>query len=246
MALLVIEHDPAETTGRLGQTLRDHGHRLNIIALDRGASLPPDLDDLDGLIIMGGPQNADETAKFPYLADELDFIKRAHNAKLPIVGICLGAQLIAAALGGEVKAMPQREVGWHPLKLAFPGTIDPLYAGIPWDSMQVHLHGQEVTKLPPGGTPLASSKMCKLQAFKLGLTTYAFQYHLEYDRKALSTHLNCNFSREAGLDPQDAARQTQQHYDAYDRLSDRLCENIALLLFPIDKRIATRETAGTH
>src|SRR5690606_13233304 len=100
------------------------------------------------------------------------YLRQAHEANVPMVGICLGLQLIATALGGKVEAMPAAEVGWHTVKLAFPGTIDPIYAGIPWQHMQFHLHGQEVTALPPGATPLAASKVCKNQAVKVGLKTY--------------------------------------------------------------------------
>ncbi|NJL31133.1 MAG: type 1 glutamine amidotransferase [Phycisphaerales bacterium] len=131
MSLLVLVHAETEGPGVLGRVLQDHGHKLRFINLYQNLPLPPDLDNVDGLVIMGGPMNVDETAQHPWLVEEMACIKSAHQAGLPIVGICLGAQLIAAALGGEVKAMPQAEIGWHALKLAFPGTTDPLFAGTP-------------------------------------------------------------------------------------------------------------------
>ncbi len=236
MSLLVFVHAENEGPCVLGRFLQDHGHKLRFVQLHQNQPVPPDLDDVDGLVIMGGSMNVDEVSQHPWLADEMAYIKRVHEAGKPMVGVCLGAQLIAAALGGEVKAMPKAEVGWHPIKLAFPGTTDPLLAGTPWTSVQFHLHGQEVTKLPPDGVPLAGSALCKQQAFRVGLTTYAFQYHFEWNTVDLSAVLRDPFIGKTGHDSQMIAKDIATHYDTYRRLGDRLSENIAELLFPIDKR----------
>ena len=236
MSLLVFVHAAHEGPCVLGRILQDHGHKLCFVHLHQNQPVPPDLDLVDGLVIMGGPMNIDEIAEHPWLTEEMAYIRTAHQAGKPIVGICLGAQLIAAALGGEVKAMPQPEVGWHPLKLAFPGTTDPLLAGIPWNTMQFHLHGQEVTKLPPDALTLAGSTLCRQQAFRVGLTTYAFQYHFEWNKDDLTTVLGDPFITRTGHDPQVIQQDIAKHYTTYRRLGDRLSENITELLFPIDRR----------
>lgn len=236
MSVLVFQHEKTESSGRLGWALQSQGHRLRTIGLYAGESVPVDLDNVDGIISMGGTPNVDQADQYPWMKPEMEYLKAAHDAGVPIVGVCLGAQLVAAALGGEVKPMASPEVGWHNVKLSFPGTIDPLYAGIPWDTVQFHLHGQEVTKLPPGGTPLAGSKACKIQAFKVGLTTYAFQYHFEWDQKTINEVVQNGLVKQAGVSPQQIIDQNAQHYDGFARLGERLCENIATLLMPVDKR----------
>lgn len=236
MALVVFQHHKNEPPAALGDILRDRGHKLRVVALYNNEPVPADLDDVDGIVSMGGPQNVGETDKFPYLAAEMDYIKKAHAAGKPIVGVCLGAQLIAKTLGGEVAAMATPEVGWAPIKQAFPGTIDTLYQGIPWDTMQMHMHGQEVTKLPPGGVPLAGSKACKTQAFKVGLRTYGFQYHFEWREEDIKLAAKDELVAKAGSSADAITNGVAQHFDGYRRLGNRLAETMALMLFPIDKR----------
>lgn len=240
MAILTFQHHPAEPTCRLGEALQDVGHRLRVIELYNGEPLPVDLDDVDGVISMGGPMNVDRVGEHPWIEGELDLIKRAHDAKLPVVGICLGAQFIAKALGGEVGPMDAAEVGFGPLKLAFPGTTDPIYAGIPWDTTTFHAHAQQVTELPPGATPLAGSPACKTQAFKVGLTTYAFQYHFEWDRADLARVLSAltPWLTEIGSDIEAIKADIDNHYGLYRHLGDRLCRTLTDLVFPLDKRLS--------
>lgn len=240
MAILIFQHHRAEPTCRLGETLQDIGHRLRTVALYEGESLPSDLDDVDGVISMGGPMNVDQADAFPWIEGEMALIKQAHEAKLPVVGICLGAQLVAKALGGEVGPMEQAEVGFGPLRLAFPGTTDPIYAGIPWSTTTFHAHAQQVTDLPPGATPLAGSPACKNQAFKVGLTTYAFQYHFEWDRADLARVLSSmtGWLTEIGADVPAIKADIDKSYPMYRHLGDRLCRTLTDLVFPLDKRLS--------
>ncbi|MEX0652518.1 MAG: type 1 glutamine amidotransferase [Phycisphaeraceae bacterium] len=239
MAILVFQHHRFESAARLGDILRDEGHHLNVLRLDEGDPFPPDLDDVDGIISLGGPMNVEDQNDHPWITEELALLKDAHAAGLPMVGICLGAQLIAAALDGKVQAMPAAEMGWHTIKLAFPGTIDPIYAGIPWQHMQFHLHGQEVTELPAAATPLAGSKVCKNQAFKAGLKAYGFQYHFEYNKSQLRAAIDGHeaWIGQAQGDIQTMRSEVDTYYDLYRHLGDRLCHNLANLLFPLDKRL---------
>ncbi len=236
MSLLVLQHTPAEDAAQLGRVLSSHGHRLRVVRLDEGDALPPDLDDIDGLIVMGGPQNVDQVKVYEWLTDEIEFVKQAHAAGRPIVGVCLGAQIIATALGGKVEAMNEPEVGWHDVRSAFPGTIDTVLAGVPWKTTQFHLHGQQVTEPPAGAAVLAGSDACRVQAFKVGLRVYGFQYHFEWDRDELDLFCDDSIVRQSNVEPQSIRIQIDDHYDSYRRVGDRLCENIATYLFPIDKR----------
>jgi GMP synthase (glutamine-hydrolysing) len=237
MAILIFEHSPRSTIARLGLTLRDTGHRLRIVALHRGEPIPPDLDDVDGIISCGGPQSATDDA-LEWLEPEMELLRAAHEAEMPIVGLCLGCQILARALGGEVGRMEKPEIGWHEVSLTPVGREDPLFAGVAWKSMQPHWHHEHVTALPPGARLLASSAHCKGQAWSAGLRTYAFQWHVEMNRDSLDGFAQHDAAgMKAAHATLDALHKgTETHWPAFERLSQRLFDQIALLLMPVDRR----------
>jgi len=239
MAIVVFEHHAMETSARLGQVLRDHGFRLRTVRLYAGDAIPPDLDDVDGIISMGGPMNVDQTADYPWIEQECAYLKAGHEANLPIVGICLGAQLIAHALGGKVTAMNKPEIGWSPVRQFRPGFPDTIFSGIPWQTDQFHTHGYEVSELPPGGALLASSEACRHQAFRVGLMTYAFQYHFEWTREDINGVLAQfgDWITSSGGNIEAIRQETDQKYENYRRLGDKLCVNLATMLFCIEHRL---------
>lgn len=239
MAILVFQHSDIGGPGRLGMTLRDHGHKLHIVRPDKGEAVPPDLDNVDGVIALGGPQNVDENlgsggAKWPWMAKEMTLLKQAHERHLPIVGICLGHQMLGAALGGEIAPMARGEYGFHTVTLSPAGHTDPILAGVRWSMPAFQTHGREVVKGPPGAQILASSKACKVQAFRIGLRSYGFQWHFEADRSGVDAFLKNAAAglAESGMSPDQAAKQADEQYAEFARLSDRICVNIASLLTP--------------
>ena len=237
MAIIVFQHHPNEGPAMLGAALQHDGHRLRIIRLYDGDSVPDDLNDTDGVVSMGGPMNVDQADQHPWIEREMRYLKIAHESGVPIVGICLGAQLIAAALGGKVAQMSEPEIGWHLVNLSFPGTTNPIFTGITWRSDQFHIHGQEVTQLPKGSVVLAGSEKCKAQAFRVGQTTYAFQYHFEWDLNDLKVVARDPFIDSAGLSGEQILQEANEYYDPYRRLGDRLSHTIAMTLFPIAARV---------
>ncbi|RMH10790.1 MAG: type 1 glutamine amidotransferase [Planctomycetota bacterium] len=235
--IVVLQHSKHGGPGRIGMTLRDHGFRLDIRRVDLapdagGRAVPPDLDNVHGVLALGGPQNVDES--HPWLDPEREFLARAHAAGLPVVGICLGAQLIAQALGGSVGPMDTPEAGFAPVDLLTPAQTDPLFSGIAWRSWQFHSHAYEVKELPPGAQLLASSQRCKVQAFKCGMRTLGIQYHPEYDRAMIeSSHTNAQaLFAGANVTIDELSRQADKYYPSFARLGDRLALNLATLCFP--------------
>lgn len=237
MAILVFEHSARSGVGRLGQTLRNYGHKLRIVRLHVGEPMPIDLDDVDGIVSCGGPQSSNDDS-LPWLQPQMELLRAASQAEMPVVGICLGCQMLARALGGEVRTMDRPEIGWHEVHLTPTGREDPLYAGIAWTSVQAHWHGDEVSTLPQGARLLASSNHCKVQSWAIGLRTYGFQYHPEIDQHGMDAFTSDNPDGlvRAGITPEELRKQTQKHYPAFARLSDRLFDAIALLLMPVDRR----------
>ncbi len=249
MSILIFQHHDIGTPGRLGLTLRDHGFKLRIVRPDKGDPIPPDLDDVDGIVALGGPQNVDENlssggSRWPWMAKEMDLLRQAHERALPIVGICLGHQMIAAALGGEVAKMDKSEQGFHDVTIGPPGHTDTILAGIRWTFPAFQSHGRQVTKAPPGAAILASSKQCKIQSFRLGLRTYGFQWHFECDRAGVDALLKASANQlaDSGLNAESAAKQAEEKYPVFARLSDRLSVNIAsMLMAPVWRESLRRD-----
>lgn len=236
MAILVLQHSQTCRPGRLGLTLRDHAFKLDIRRVDQGDPLPGDLDDVDGIISLGGPQQVDQD--LPWIDGECALLRAAHEAQLPIVGICLGHELLAKALGGEVGPSQTPEAGFVDVDILPGAHTDTLLAGIAWHSPQFAHHSYEVTKAPPGAQVLAKSAACAIQAFRAGLRSYGFQYHFEADRTIIEAimHDGCPNPAHRHVDGGAIDAQLERHYATFARLADRLCVNIATCLIP---RVAT-------
>lgn len=240
--LLVLEHSVSDTLGTLRDVLLGNAHALRICRLHRGERLPEDLDDIDGIIALGGPGSANDAS--PTTRRELELIRTAHAMGLPLLGICLGSQLFAKALGGEVAPMAAGpEVGWHSVRLNAIGREDPLFAGIAWESMQFHWHHEEVTTLPTSARLLASSAACRVQAWVLGLRTYGIQFHPELDESTVHRMIREGAHDLSGaridggrIDPNTLVAGTHTHLPTMQRLAQRIFEQWALFVAPVDRR----------
>ena len=237
MATLVFEHSHTAGCDRLGETLRDHGHRMNFVRLHQGDPVPSSLENVDAVITCGGPFNIQDNPD--WLEPQMDLLRQANALALPIVGICLGCQILAKALGGEVGELKRgMQLGWHDVKLNHIGREDPIYAGIAWNSMQAHWNRQGVTKLPDGARVLASSEKCPVEAWAMGLRTYGLQYHPEIYADTFSKWAadDPKGLEEVDISAEDLSRQTEMLFPTFERLSKRLFESIALLVMPVDRR----------
>lgn len=242
MPILILQHGPSGTPGRLGTTLRDHGFNMDIRRLDLppgplNRGVPLDLDDLRGIVILGGEQNVTDINRYPWMQAEAALIRKAHAAAIPIVGICLGAQLIAHALGGQVGPKDQPDCGFRMMDVTIAGQTETMMAGVPWRSPQLFFCGQEVKTAAPGTMVLASSETTKIAAYKIGLRTYGFLNHFECDHVMAADFgaTACGTGGTGGR--QSIGEQIAANYATYARVSERLCKNIADYLFPESRRL---------
>lgn len=170
MRVTVLQHVPFEGPGAIAPWLRAHGHSVEICALFEGQPLPS-LNELEALVVMGGPMGVHDTGAYPWLGPECDLLQKVMSKDLPLLGICLGAQLMALALGAEVHPGPSREIGWWPLQVEA-GAL-PIQSG----SEVFHWHGDRFD-LPENCQSLARTEPCPHQAFRLG-RALGLQFHLE-------------------------------------------------------------------
>ena len=179
MRFLVLQHIDIEHPGIFRDFMRADGIAWDAVELDEGEAIPP-LDGYDALISMGGPMDVFEEDAHPWLADEKVAIREAVAERdMPFLGVCLGHQLLADALGGRVETMAEPEVGVMEVSLTEEGRADSLLAGLDARVTCLQWHGCAVTELPDGAVGLASSPLCAIQAFRVGRHAYGLQYHVE-------------------------------------------------------------------
>ncbi|HEY7062816.1 MAG TPA: type 1 glutamine amidotransferase [Chloroflexota bacterium] len=177
MRALVFQHVDCEHPGLFGDLLHVVGASITVVRLDAGDAIP-DPTAYDALLVFGGPMNVDEEAAHPWLAAENAAIQRAIQAGQPFLGVCLGAQLLAKALGASVTANPVPEVGFDTVTLTPAGRADPLFRGCPPALPVFQWHG-DTFALPAGARLLATAPACAHQAFRHGACAYGLQFHVE-------------------------------------------------------------------
>lgn len=183
MKIHYLQHVAFEGPAAIIDWARVNNHGISGTFLHAKQSLPNE-NDFDWLIVMGGPMSVNDTDQHPWLQPEIALIADAIAANKPVLGVCLGAQLIARALGASVGPSPQKEIGWFPVTgeaLA----ADNLFAGLPAQFTPLHWHGEAV-ELPAGAWRLARTPGCPVQAFQYGAKVIGLQFHLEATPKSVA------------------------------------------------------------
>ncbi|MGH2834249.1 MAG: type 1 glutamine amidotransferase, partial [Solirubrobacteraceae bacterium] len=179
---LVIQHVPFEGPGLIAELALREGLSVEVCRVFEEAC-PTDSRELAGLVVMGGPMGVNDTSEHPHLTDELKLIQSALALQKPILGVCLGAQLLAHALGARVYPGESQEIGWGTVTLTLDGRSDPVLGAPAAAVLPVfHWHG-ETFDLPDGAVALARSERYANQAFGFGRCAYGFQFHVEVDRE---------------------------------------------------------------
>jgi GMP synthase (glutamine-hydrolysing) len=176
--IIVLQHHRAEGIGVIGEALSTAAHAWQYVKAFDGQPVPKDLKGAGGLIVMGGPMGVYEQDRYPWLTDEIRLIESAIKDGKPVLGICLGSQLIAAALGAKVVKGTDPELGWYRVTLDANAAEDRIFSGMPREFTPCHWHG-DIFDLPAGAVHLASSEKTPNQAFRYGDSTWAVLFHLE-------------------------------------------------------------------
>ena len=225
--LLIFQHISFEILGTLHPLLKARGFRLRYTNFGRHAHAHPDVSRYNGLVVLGGPMNVDDLERHPHLAVEVELIRQAIEQGIPVLGICLGAQLIAKALGAPVSANGAKEIGWYDVSPTVEAKDDPLLRNFGKVEKIFQWHS-DTFELPPGAVPLATSQTCHRQAFRYGTNVYGFQFHLEVDERLIERWLtvpeHCAELTDGGgrFDPTIIRRETTLHIYRSQSLSEQV------------------------
>jgi GMP synthase-like glutamine amidotransferase len=229
MRALVLQHVAVEGPGTLASYLEARGWTLETVALYEGARLPEDAQEYQAVIVMGGPMGVYDEAEYPFLRDEHRFLTRVLGQGVPLLGICLGSQLLAKALGARVYRNPQKEIGWYTVDLTPAGATDPLFAGLTSPVPVFQWHG-DAFDLPTGATPLASSPLCTNQAFRYGDRVYGLLFHLELTPDIIHSWLAAFHDELASLqgtiDPARIVAEMPHRCAEYQQVGSRVFANL--------------------
>jgi GMP synthase-like glutamine amidotransferase len=220
LSVLVFQHEAHDGPGYIGEALLRRGARLTRIRLDKGETIP-ERPDYDLLLVMGGTMNVYQEGKYPWLIEETQVIRQAVDGGKAVLGICLGGQLLAKALGAKVHVGAAREIGLIPIGLNLAGEVDPLFDGLsPLEAAEWH---DDTFDIPDGAIPLASSEGCAHQAFRFGESVYGLQFHPE-----VSPMMLAEWIKEAGQSPDESSfqRAIEARAGALETQADRLVDNL--------------------
>jgi len=224
--ILICQHVGYEILGTLNPLFKEAGFRLRYLNFGRFPDLRPEVDGYDGIVLLGGPMNVDQEARFPHLTHEIRMVETAMKRGLPVLGICLGSQLIAKALGAWVGRNPSREIGWHEVALTEAGRKDPILTHFQEKESLFHWHG-DTFELPAGAVHLAASSTCQNQAFRYGERIYGFQFHLEVDQPMIDRwlvvpqHLGELAETQGKMSPERIREETPRRIERLKALSEK-------------------------
>jgi GMP synthase (glutamine-hydrolysing) len=231
--VLIVRHVPHEGPGTIGDALdrSNVSYKMFDAFHDRRPTF--DAEQYSGLVVMGGPMNVDETDAFPFLADEVKWIQAAVERKMPVLGVCLGSQLLAKALGARVYKNRIKEIGWYDLELLPAAADDPLFRGVATPMTVFHWHG-DTFDLPAGAVQLARSPQCENQAFRYGSNAFGLQFHMEVTEDIVNEWLCetgncCELDGLDYIDPAAIRKQTPQQLPKMAAVGEKVFDRFVAL-----------------
>ena len=217
MNVLAVVHGANCPAGSFADVVAERGHRLDIWSMAWGTPPPRPVDDYGAVLLFGGAMHADQEAHHPWLREEHLFIERLLDLRTPLLGVCLGAQLVAKAAGATVYPAGEPEIGWCEVELTDAAADDPVLAGVPrrFPAFQWHHYAFD---LPAGSCELARSRTCP-QAFRLGDAAWGVQFHPEVTGEIVASWID----EAPGEAPEGLAAESAQRIDGWISLGRSLC-----------------------
>lgn len=223
--VLVIQNDLVEGAGRFSTQLTKRGYTQRTVLGEAANYKELTSSDYSALVVLGGAQGAYETNEYPYLLDEIALCQKFLETDKPVVGFCLGAQLLARAVGGDVSPAEHKEIGWFDVRLTGAAKDDPLLEEHPETLVSYHFHGDCIRDVP-GCVTLASSALTPIQLFRHGTKAYGIQYHAEVDQPLLELMCrnNSEYLAASGVEPQAIIEGSRWHLPAFERNCRRMLD----------------------
>ncbi len=205
--VLVVQHAWEDPPGTLGEIMQEQGILFDTVKVEEGDALPG-LTGYDAFVILGGPQHAADDHVHLYLAQEKDLIRQAVAQDIPLLGVCLGGQLLAHTMGAPLQRDAMIEIGFYEAYLTAEGQHDPLFQGLPATQQVFHWHA-DTFEVPVGGVLLATGDNASKQAFRLGRRAYGLQYHIELTPDMFDTWIHFHPHRQDAIETLGLERYTK-------------------------------------
>ena len=219
LSVVVFQHDPHDGPGYLGEALLRRGAKLDVVRLNEGETVPS-LTNYNMLLVMGGTMNVYQEDKYPWLVEETRAIRQAVESDKAVLGVCLGGQLLAKALGAQVRLGAAPEIGLVSITLTEAGEADPLFEGLPLiEAVEWH---DDTFEIPIGAVTLADSESCAHQAFRFGERAYGLQFHPEVSPMMLAEWIK---DADELIDRSSFQRAVESKEVALQTQADRLMDN---------------------
>ena len=222
MRVLSIVHQPDAASGVFADASADAGHELDEWLIPARPEPPAPLESYGAVLVFGGAMHVDQEDRHGWLRDERILLQRLVADGVPVLGVCLGGQLLAKALGAHVRRMPSSQVGWFDVELTPEAADDPLFGALParFSSLQWHTYRFE---LPDGAVPLARNDRC-LQAFRFGPSAWGIQFHAEVTRESVADWIESSKPEDDGaLDVERLRSETEVRIAAWNAFGRDLC-----------------------
>ncbi|MBI2539022.1 MAG: GMP synthase [Deltaproteobacteria bacterium] len=221
--VLIFQHTPEEGMGIFAQVLEREGLNCRCLRLYEGELPDESWEEIAALVVLGGPMSVDEEERYPFLRWEKTILRTALKQDVALLGVCLGAQLIAAAGGAQVHRGNFKEIGWYPVSMTLEGEMDPLLGHLPNKAIVFQWHG-DTFDLPRGAQRLASSPYYDNQAFRMGRNVYGLQFHLEVTPAMIERWMDQNWKELAQvpyISPDKIRADTQSYSPALKYYGER-------------------------
>jgi GMP synthase-like glutamine amidotransferase len=238
MRVLSIVHQPDAAAGVFAEAARDGGHMLEEWAISISPAPPSPVEDYDAVIVFGGAVHVDQEDRHGWLQDERLLLQRLVADEVPLLGVCLGGQLLAKALHAHVRRLASPEIGWPEVELTPEAASDPVFAGLPerFPAFQWHLYHFE---LPDGAVPLAQNDRC-LQAFRAGESAWGIQFHAEVTHESVQDWVRSSDPEEDGpLDVPRLLGETEERIGGWNAFGRELCGRFLAAAAARERRGAT-------